>query len=196
MKAKRVERREHAMEIWRDIEGFDGYQVSSFGRVRSLRIRSDSPIKPMMLSGKILKQSLDKNGYSMVWLYKNGIRFTCKVHRLVANAFIPNTECKPQIDHINTIRNDNNVENLRWVTASENMLNPLSLKRNIQHLTGGKNGHARRIVQLSNAGDIIMKWDCINDAVRALGINNHSHIVQVCNGERQQAYGFKWEYAI
>lgn len=102
-------------EIWKDIEGYEGlYQVSNLGRVKKLPT--------------ILKNSLDKQGYEVVQLVnENGKKKVLKIHRLVANAFIENTENKPQVDHINTIRNDNRVENLRWVTPKENMNNPITL---------------------------------------------------------------------
>lgn len=92
-------------EIWLDVPGFPGYQVSNAGRVKSFR------------SGeRILKQSNDSYGYPTVVLCGPKGKRTKTIHRLVALAFIPNPDNKPEIDHINTNRMDNRVENLQWAT--------------------------------------------------------------------------------
>lgn len=119
------------MEEWKDIEGYEGlYQVSNEGRVKSLdRYVDNFWGTKQFVRGRILKETTDKDGYLMVYLCKDGKPKGRKVHRLVAEAFIPNTENKPQIDHINTVRDDNRVENLRWVSCKENSNNPLSRKR-------------------------------------------------------------------
>jgi len=97
------------MEEWRPIVDYPEYEVSNAGNVRR--------------NGRVLKPSSDSGGYLIIYPYKNNIRTTKKVHRLVAFAFIPNLDNKPQIDHINRIKTDNRVENLRWATLSENMIN-------------------------------------------------------------------------
>ena len=112
-------------EIWKDIKEYEGlYQVSNMGRVKSLNYRG--------CKGKerIMKQSFYYNGYLKISLKKNRKIKTIKVHRLVAIAFIPNVENKPEIDHKNTIKTDNRVENLRFVTHKENMNNELTRKHN------------------------------------------------------------------
>lgn len=111
-------------EIWKDIVGYEGlYQVSNLGRVKSLdRISKNG----RFLKGKYKKSTQDKDGYEKVSLSKDGLPNCYLVHRLVAMAFIPNPENKPEVDHINTIRNNNVVENLRWVNKSENNNNPLT----------------------------------------------------------------------
>lgn len=107
-------------EIWRDIPDYEGlYQVSSMGNVKSLPkmcgYRKDK--------GKILSPFINTNGYKLVTLCKNNKQKHYQVHRLVAMTFIPNVNSKPQVDHINRVRTDNRVENLRWVTVSENSNN-------------------------------------------------------------------------
>lgn len=110
-------------EIWKPIKDFEGYyEVSNIGRVRSLNYKRTG-------KGKILKNIEDYKGYLEVVLTKNGKRKQFKVHRLVAEAFIPNPENKPCIDHINTIKSDNRVENLRWVTYKENSNNEKTLEK-------------------------------------------------------------------
>ena len=109
---------ESIAEIWKDVQGYEGlYQVSNLGRVKGLK------------RSKIRKLCNDRGGYLCVSLKKQGKAKNFKVHRLVAVAFIPNPENKPEVDHINAIKTDNNINNLRWVTAKENMNNPLTKVR-------------------------------------------------------------------
>lgn len=102
-------------EEWRDIEGYEGlYQVSNLGRVKRLP--------------KIMKTTTDAQGYKVISLKdESGKAKVVKVHRLVAQAFLPNPENKPVVDHINTDRGNNFVDNLRWCTQKENCNNPITL---------------------------------------------------------------------
>lgn len=104
-------------EEWKNIEGYKGvYQVSNLGRVRGR-------------NGKVLSVSVLKNLYLSVSLWKNNRGKTYTVHRLVANAFLPNSGNKKCVDHIDGNRQNNNVNNLRWATTKENANNPVSVKR-------------------------------------------------------------------
>ena len=99
------------MEKWRDIPGYEGfYQVSDLGNIRSIRFNKIRNMK-----------SWDSNGYRAVELYLNNNGYTVGIHRLVALAFIPNPENKPEVNHKDRNRSNNNVENLEWVTQSENV---------------------------------------------------------------------------
>lgn len=103
---------EQFIEVWRPVVGFEGYyMVSNLGRIKSLHKRYE---------GLILTPYDEGHGYRMVDLYKDNIKQKCRVHRLVAMAFIPNPLNKREVDHINFIRDDNRVENLRWATSKEN----------------------------------------------------------------------------
>lgn len=182
-------------EIWKPINGYEGlYEVSNMGRVKSLPKTVEQYYGYKITNERMLKQSPDRKGYMMAWLYKNKKRKTMKVYRLVANAFIPNPESKPQIDHINAINTDNRACNLRWCTGKENFHNPISYRRNSESKFGRKNHNAKSVVQLSLDGIPIRIWDCINDVKRELGFH-HSHISQCCSGKRNVAYGFIWKYA-
>lgn len=114
-------------EEWRAVVGFEGlYEVSNMGRVRSLK-----------RSGQILKDSRQSHHYYTVNLTKGDYRTPYSVHRLVAIAFIPNPDNKPNVDHIDTDMRNNRVDNLRWVTQHENAMNPLTRKHNSE----SKRGH-------------------------------------------------------
>lgn len=102
-------------EIWRDVVDeeidYEGkYQVSNFARVRSLKRKV-----------KIIKPDIIHTGYSRITLYKDDKKKRIYVHVLVARAFIPNPENKPEVDHIDTNKFNNHLFNLRWVTGSENI---------------------------------------------------------------------------
>ena len=97
------------MEEWKKIDDFE-YEVSNYGNVRRI-------------GKKMLKPGLNTKGYYYVSLSKNGKVTKKTIHRLVAIAFIPNPDDKPFIDHIDHNRKNNNVNNLRWCTSSENQHN-------------------------------------------------------------------------
>ena len=180
-------------EIWKDVDGYEGlYMISDIGRVKSLDYNHTG-------EEKILKLSKDKSGYLIVGLWKNGSRKWFKVHRLVATAFIDNPDNKPCIDHINTVRTDNRVENLRWCTAKENNNNPISRKRLFDNSPvvgkiGKDNFNSKAVCQYNLDDKLIRKWDCIMDVERELGFSN-SHISKCCLGKRKTAHGFVWKYA-
>ena len=110
-------------EEWRTIEGYDAYEVSNFGRVRSkdryVNIRSYGQ---RLIPGQILKGESNphRHGYWMVSLCSKSKHRNFQIHRLVAQAFIPNPENKPQVNHIDNNPANNRADNLEWVTAQEN----------------------------------------------------------------------------
>jgi len=105
-------------EIWKEITDFENYEVSNFGNIRSL-IDSHNKIREFPL---LRKQQKQKTGYLYIGLSKNNKIYTKLVHRLVAKAFIENSNNKPDINHINGIKTDNRVQNLEWATRTENQI--------------------------------------------------------------------------
>ena len=99
------------VEVFRSIDGYNNYAVSTFGRVKNVK------------TGKILKGSVNKDGYLRVNLCDDGVMKTFTVHRLVANAFIDNQDDKECVDHKNNNRTNNHISNLRWATNKENNQN-------------------------------------------------------------------------
>ena len=126
-------------EVWKDIKGYEGlYQVSNKGRVKSLNRYAVNHSKLQFRPERILKQNhRNSSKYSMVVLSKEGKTTPQLVHRLVAEAFIPNPDDKPIVDHIDTDMNNNTVENLRWCTQKENCNNPITLKNS----SAARKGH-------------------------------------------------------
>lgn len=129
------------IEIWKEIEGYEGlYQVSNYGNVMSLNYQGTK--------GKhhCLKQSTDKYGYETVHLSKNGKKKTCKVHRLVAQAFIPNPHNYPMINHRDENKTNNTVENLEWCTHIYNT-NYGTRNKRVSEANKGKHCHTDEMKQ-------------------------------------------------
>lgn len=182
------------IEIWKDIKDFEGlYQVSNLGRVKSLKLNRELIMKP----------TKEVNGYLTINLTNNdGKHKKFLIHRLVVEAFIPNPDNKPQVDHINTDTTDNRVENLRWVTPMENTNNPLTLKHigefnKINRYWTGKyskeHPQSKPILQYDLDGNFIREWNCTMDAHRELHIGFTS-ISNCLKNRSKMAGGFVWKY--
>lgn len=104
-------------ELWKTIIGFEGiYEVSSLGNVRGLQ----RIVRGVVVPEKIMSPRVCVKGYKSVGLNKNGVQYHKSVHRLVANAFIPNPDNKPCVNHIDGNPSNNKIENLEWATHREN----------------------------------------------------------------------------
>lgn len=185
------------IEIWKDICGYEGiYQVSNYGRIKALSLKVYSNNKLLYIKKeKILSLRTEKHGYQSISLHKNNTSKRLLVHRLVAEAFIPNPENKTEVNHINGIKADNNVENLEWCTHSENVLHSyrvLKQKTNKPMLGrfGKDNPHSKAVVQIKD-GVIVAKFDSCREAMKITGC---THIDAVCRGERHISGGYKWHY--
>ena len=166
-------------ERWKPIKDYEGfYAVSDWGRVKSLNYNHTK-------SEVIMSPWVSSKGYEYVHLCKNRTIRSHRVSRLVAQAFIPNPENKPFVDHIDTDRQNNRVENLRWCTQSENQRNEVSRKRY-------GNSKSRSVAQLSLSGDIIEVWASASEAERH-GFNRNL-IRAVITGKINSHFGYKWKY--
>lgn len=168
------------MEIWKDIQGYEGsYQVSNLGRVKSVeRITREGNHR----SEKQMKLQKTKRGYLTVILTKEGNQKLHYVHRLVGIAFIPNPTGKEQINHINEQKEDNRVENLEWSTAKENMNWGTAIDRRSKKL--------RKPVICIELG---MLFDGLLEAEKQTGAKR-PNICKCLKGIRETAGGYHWKY--
>ena len=146
-------------EIWIEINGFDGYFVSNLGRVRGTRQNKDIILKNRTIG----KSNNNKHyaPYQQVVLYENGKQKAKMIHRLVGEHFIPNPENKPQVHHKDIDVTNNNMTNLEWVTASENVKHTLSYRKKYvgvdNNLTKLTNDKVLKIREMYSEGGITQK---------------------------------------
>ena len=165
-------------EEWKDIQGYEGlYQVSNKGRVKSTR------------NNIILKPMISDKGYYHVDLYNKDNRKSCKVHRLVAQAFIPNPNNYPVINHKDENTINNQVSNLEWCTAQYNHDYGTRNERAIKHMA---EAISVPIVQLSLNYELIKYWGSAS-SVNIPGIE-HQHIAECCSGKIRTYKNYRWLY--
>ena len=152
------------------IKGFPNYTIDENGNVKNTK-------------GQTIKPEVTRNGYERVSLSNDSVKHKrISVHRLVAENFIPNPNCLPQVNHINEDKRDNRVENLEWSSALHN----LEHSRVIEKASVAKFTKVRCIT----TGKI---YDSIKEAADEFGLA-HSNIVACCNGRRSTCGGMRWEY--
>ena len=170
-----------ADEAWRDIAGYEGlYKVHPSGKVATVERRIWTRIAPAIVK----KSFLTKEGYHMIRLSKDGKNKSTGLHRIVATAFIPNPDNKPEVDHIDGNPANNSVENLRWVTATENRLNPVTRQRR-----SGKNNPMSRKVKCVETGEV---FESLRQASAWLGFSKGALARSLC--KKQKCGGYEWEY--
>ncbi len=164
------------IEIWRPVAGYEGlYEVSNTLRVKSLKFGKE----------RILKLSVTWDGYLLVALWKTGKKKTCKVHRLVAEAFIPNPNNLPFVCHKDDDPANNCVDNLFWGTHKDNQED--------SHNKGRHTKPKRAVFAHAPDGNMYY-YESIKEAERQTRINK-SHISECCRASRKHAGGFTWKYA-
>lgn len=171
-------------EIWKDIKGFEGlYKISNKGRIYSL------------ITNKIRKSYITKKGYLRTSLCLNGKNKKFLVHQLVAQAFIPNPENKPQVNHIDCNKQNNCVNNLQWVTNRENFIhaekNNLRIN-NLQNLIRHAIESRKPVLQYDLNGNIIKRFNSITETKKdGFRIGD---VCRVCKHNRKTCGGYIWRY--
>ena len=157
------------MEDWRDVRGNPGYEVSSSGEVKNIK------------TGKILKPGRHRQGYSMVHLSDQNVVHGKTVHRLVAEAFIPNPEQKPQVNHIDGNKSNNQVSNLEWNTGSENTVHA--------YRTGLFDGRPKVSVKIVETGEV---FESVQRCAETIG-GNKGNISSCMHGRLDSYKGLHFE---
>lgn len=160
-------------EIWKDIVGYEEiYQVSNFGNVKNIR------------TNKILKYGINDQNYEIVTLYKKTKKKNMRIHRLVAQAFIPNPDNLPQINHKDGNKHNNRVDNLEWCTGSNNIKHAYINDLNPNHRIVGqydKNGNLINVFISTNEAGIITKI-------------SQRNIHSCASGKRKTAGNYIWKF--
>lgn len=172
-------------EMWRPIKGYEGkYEISSLGRVRSItgwKYVGNDIYQP---EGIMMKQGVNR-GYYKVDLCKHGKHYTYKVHRLVAEAFIPNPHHHKQVNHKDENRLNNHVTNLEWCTQEYNLEYGTRVERTAKKLS-------RRVGQYTLDGKLVKVWQSTHDAGRH-GYHQ-GHVWACCRGKAKTHAGYRWRF--
>ena len=167
-------------EEWKPIPGYEGlYEVSNYGRVRSFKWSSN---------GKILSPGKDGSGYLFVTLCKDGKTKLRRMHRLVAEAFIPNPNNLPLVNHMDECKKNNYFGNLEWCSPAYNNSYGTRMERVVEKIS-------KPVVQLDKKGNFISEFESLREASRRTGIADEN-ICRCCNHKpgRYSAGGFIWIY--
>lgn len=177
-------------ETWKDIKCYEGlYQVSNLGRVKSLGRKINTGRNGYRVTtDMILKQHITR-GYARVILQKPGKLKSFQVHRLVADAFVPNPDNKPQVNHKNENKLDNCAENLSWVTPKENCNYGT---RNDRILKNMQKHHIAKYGQKVLCVELGIIFESISAATKFCGAKNVSYIIACLNHKTPLAFGYRW----
>ena len=196
-------------EEWRPVVGYEGlYEVSNMGRVRSVkRTVWDSRGYYKIIQERIRKPRKNNNGYLQVFLHKEGKRKNCTIHRLVAQAFLPNPDNLPEVNHKDENPLNNNINNLEWCTrkynqnyGTRNIRAGKSISKtntNNPKLSKALTNNpklSKSVIAISKVSGLIVEFSSIREAERQLGIS-HSDITKCCKGKKKSAGNYYWMYA-
>lgn len=189
-------------ETWKDVVGYEGlYQVSNFGRVKSIEhysaVKRGDIVMNMKKPGRILQPLIRQHGYLGVQLYGRGGHATknmktFSIHRLVAEAFIPNPDGLEEVNHINEDKQDNRMVNLEWISHKDNTNFGNTQKKRVA-TNRVKHNKFIPILQYSINGDFIKRFDSISDAAR----ETHTYagnIIKCAKGNYTHTGGYVWKY--
>ena len=183
-------------EKWKTIKGYDSlYAVSTLGNIRSMEKTS---INGNLLKPKMMKPARQSNGYISLVLHNNGFRKTHTVHRLVAVAFLKNPNNLKTVNHKNGKRDDNSVDNLEWMSQSDNCKHGFEKNGHVGSWTDkfGKDHHRSKVViQMDLDSNEVARFYGTMEVERETGINNRG-VADACRGKNKTAGGFKWKYLV
>lgn len=186
-------------EEWRTVPNWDCYEISNLGRVKGKRRVIRKGKNEYVREPKLLKPQKDKHGYYYIWLKQDGRRKNAKVHRLVCEAFVPNHEGKPCVNHKDNNPSNNKVENLEWVTMQENtdwMIKQGRFKRNKHWLDKLHETQRDRFYKGVKGTDVktgnVIVFESVNSVAKK-GFQP-SCVSNCCNGKRATHKGYKWEF--
>lgn len=192
------EEKKNSTEQWKNIQGYKGlYQISNYGRVKSLsRFHNNNKNSSIgyISKEKILKAETDGWGYLYVILLKDKERKKKKIHRLVAETFIPNLNNLPQVNHIDGNKKNNKVNNLEWCTREHNIQEAFRLGL-IKAPKSKEHYRSKSVEQYDLQGNFIKEWNCTHDIERELNYR-HTNISACCRGKIKKVYGYIWKYKI
>ena len=179
-------------EYWKPVVGYEGlYEVSNWGRVKSLRRLITNQYNSFYIEEKILKNWKNSKGYCLVTLSKNGTYKKFQVHRLVALHFLPNPSNLPEVNHKDENPQNNIVSNLEWCDRLYNVRYGTGIERQKKkQLNDIKK--SKPVLQYDLEGNLIREWKSVTEC----GMNgyNQGHVAACCRGERKTHKGFIWEY--
>ena len=168
------------MEVYKQIIGYEGlYEVSNLGNVKSLS--NDKTRKE-----KLLSSGIDKDGYLQVGLYKNGKQKRYFIHRLVAQAFLPNPFNLPEVNHKDEDKSNNNVDNLEWCDRKYNVNYGTRTEKVVEKMS-------KQVAQYDLSGNLIAIWKSVSEIERQLGFVC-GNISKCCLGKGKTSYGYIWKY--
>ena len=195
-------------EIWKAVVGYEGYyKISNLGHVLSLEriieyeYKTKSGliiIKRSVKKSKKLKTRINESGYYSTDFQVNNIKETVTIHRLLAEAFIPNPENKPTVNHKNGIKSDISISNLEWATYSENNKHAVDTGLRQSPWTGKfgiDNPKSKPIIQYDKAYNKINEFVNAREAKKITGID-YKHISECCLGKRKTTGGYIWKYNV
>lgn len=168
---------------WKRIAGYEDYEISDTGLVRSLKRGGTRVLSP----GKL------RAGYLMVQLCREGKCKSMLVHRLVAEAFIPNPLGLETVNHKNELKTDNRVSNLEWMSVTDNCRYGTRDLR-IALACRNRPDVSKEVIQLDQQGNVVNRFPSIHEAARRVGISD-GNIHSACCGKRKTAGGYSWRYA-
>jgi NUMOD4 motif./HNH endonuclease. len=163
-------------EVWIEVKDFVGYEVSNYGRVRTIeKLTECTRDRKGLVKEKILQQTTNSNGYKVLHLYKDNVKTFCQVHRLVLLSFFSDSE-EETVNHIDEIKSNNCLSNLEWMTKSDN-------------IRYSKN---KAVLKLGIEGYVLKEYSSLQETLKD-GFNPKS-VSMCCKGKYNTAGGFKWKF--